>query len=157
MEIDGDRLIITGIKEVRNASEIAFNLKEAALLSSHVGKRQGKSCQSIGLELSPDDVWNTIHKHFNLANRVLTQIGFNELFDAFQVLTSDEKEESILQILALVNATQNKVDLSLLGGPKYAGCMRLTYSKLLGDPDIAFYIIDQSVTGMFERRTRVGL
>lgn len=41
-------------------------------------------------------------------------------------------------------------------------CGRLTkkispIEELLNDPKISFYIIDQSVTGMFERKTRVGL
>ena len=156
-EIDGDRLIITGMKEVRNASEIAFNLNEMALLSSYVRSKQGKPCQGVDSGQSADDVWNTIDQHFSFAKRVLTQIGFNELQDAFKSLAPTEKEEAIVRILALVNATQNMVDLSLLGGPKYAGCMRLTYSKLLSDPNVDFYIIDQSVTGMFERRMRVGL
>ena len=157
VEIDGDRLIITGMKEVRNASEIAFNLDEMALLSSYVRSKQGKPCQGVDSRQSADDVWNTINQHFSLAKRVLTQIGFNELQDAFKSLAPNEKEEAIVRILALVNATQNMVDLSLLDGPKYAGCMRLTYSKLLSDPNVDFCIIDQSVTGMFERRTRVGL
>ena len=157
VEIDGDRLIITGMKEVRNASEIAFNLNEMALLSSYVRSKQGKPCQGVDSGQAADDVWNTIGQHFSLAKRVLTQIGFNELQDAFKSLALNEKEEVIVRILALVNATHNMVDLSLLGGPKYAGCMQPTYSKLLGDPNVDFYIIDQSVTGMFERRTRVGL
>ena len=145
------------MKEVRNASEIAFNLNEMALLSSYVRSKQGKPCQGVDSGQAADDVWNTIGQHFSLAKRVLTQIGFNELQDAFKSLALNEKEEVIVRILALVNATQNMVDLSLLGGPKYAGCMQPTYSKLLGDPNVDFYIIDQSVTGMFERRTRVGV
>ena len=49
------------------------------------------------------------------------------------------------------------VDLSAADGSKFSGCIQPNYSKLLNDPKTNFYIIDQSVTGMFERRTRVGL
>lgn len=49
------------------------------------------------------------------------------------------------------------VDLSSLGGPSKAGAMVTGFDKLLNDPNTDFFIIDQSVTGMFERRTRVGL
>lgn len=49
------------------------------------------------------------------------------------------------------------VDLLAIGGSKYSGSMKPSFNKLLNDPNTDFYIIDQSVTGMFERRTRVGL
>ena len=65
--------------------------------------------------------------------------------------------EIILRILALINGSANMVDLSLAGGSKYSGCLQPNYNKLLNDPNTDFYIVDQSVTGMFERRTRVGL
>ena len=51
----------------------------------------------------------------------------------------------------------NKVDLSMVGGSKFAGALQPNYSKLISDPEVDFVIVDQSVTGMFERRTRIGL
>ena len=49
------------------------------------------------------------------------------------------------------------MDISPLGGASKAGAMVMDYSKALSDSNVDFYIIDQSVTGMFERKTRVGL
>ena len=49
------------------------------------------------------------------------------------------------------------MDISPLGGASKAGAMVMDYSKALSDPSAHFFIIDQSVTGMFERKTRVGL
>ena len=70
-------------------------------------------------------------------------------------------EESALALLkglvTLYNGNNRVVDLSKLGGPAMAGAMVVNFAKLLSDPNVNFYIIDQSVTGMFERRTRVGL
>ncbi len=72
-------------------------------------------------------------------------------------LSGEESLELAKRILLLVNGTSNMVDLSAADGSKFSGCIQPNYSKLLNDPKTNFYIIDQSVTGMFERRTRVGL
>lgn len=157
IEVDGERLMITGAKEVRNASEIAFNLQEVALLERHVRKMRGEPYLHIPTESCADGLLNTLSKSFPFAKRVLTQIDYDKINVNAKSLNSDEKEELAIRITALINATSNMVDLSLAGGPKCAGCMRVTHSKLLTDPGTDYYIIDQSVTGMFERRTRVGL
>lgn len=62
-----------------------------------------------------------------------------------------------MSLIKIFNAMDRVADMSHLGGPSKAGAMRMEYSKVLNDPKTDFYIIDQSVTGMFERRTRVGL
>ena len=77
--------------------------------------------------------------------------------ERFYGLRAEEKRSVLLGLIKLVNADANVVDLSLIGGPKNAGKIRPPRSKLLNDRYTDFYIVDQSVTGMFERRTRVGL
>ena len=62
-----------------------------------------------------------------------------------------------MSIFLSLNAKANAVDLSGIGGGKAAGRLQPNYSKMLSDPKTDFVIIDQSVTGMFERRTRIGL
>ena len=49
------------------------------------------------------------------------------------------------------------INLSSIGGPKFAGCMRATFNNEINNSNNKFYVIDQSVTGMFERRRRIGL
>ena len=87
----------------------------------------------------------------------MKKLGLADRQEKFGLLSPDEKSSIILQLLAIVNATNRQIDISKIGGAKTAGQYKVTFSKALTDPGTDFYIIDQSVTGMFERRTRVGL
>ncbi len=157
IEIDGERFLITGKKEMRNAIEIAFSLDEVFLLEKGALQRAGRQLANSKDEIGPNAIMNRLLDSKRFANRLLSLIKIDELQDSFSLLNDSEKVEIILRILALFNGAMNMVDLSLAGGSKYSGCLQPTYSKLLTDPSTDFYIIDQSVTGMFERRTRVGL
>lgn len=69
-------------------------------------------------------------------------------------LTAHEMRVVLRNVLRFAKATTSRVDLSLIGGPKNAGAIRS--SVMTGHVD-EVYFIDQSVTGMFERRTRIEL
>ena len=56
-------------------------------------------------------------------------------------------------MVSIANATVNKIDLSNIGGGKAVGDMQPNYSKEMSREGITFAFIDQSVTGMFERKT----
>lgn len=55
-------------------------------------------------------------------------------------------------VLRFAKAATARVDLSLIGGPRNAGKIR---ASLLTSSLAELSFVDQSVTGMFERRTRV--
>ena len=80
---------------------------------------------------------------------------------AFSKADIKSKGEIVLGLINIINAVSNVVDLSVLSSDgkhdKCVGTIQPNYSKLLSDSNVDFYIIDQSVTGMFERRTRIGL
>ena len=81
--------------------------------------------------------------------------------DKLQILCSSADASSRLKIatelIAIFNGNNRVADFSSVGGLSKAGAMRVSSSKLISDPKSAYCIIDQSVTGMFERRTRIGL
>ena len=146
IELNGERFFITGKKEMRNASEIAFSIEQVAILIN------GDTDQPLV------DLLNRLNPASSgVSTRLMNQIKLADLFVRSVALTKTETIELVRRILLLVNGTANMVDLSLAGGSKFSGCIQPNYSKLLNDPKTDFYIIDQSVTGMFERRTRVGL
>ena len=82
-------------------------------------------------------------------------LGLEDKYAAFCDLGVAEQKELIIKLLGLCmgNKKSVSVDLKALGGGKSSGRLRPARSKV---PD-SIVIIDQSVTGMFERRTRVGL
>ena len=73
------------------------------------------------------------------------------------LLESSNKREVLTGIINLINAVSFNVDLRQIGGVKSAGELGKQIAVFLKDPKVDFYIIDQSVTGMYERKTRVSL
>lgn len=158
IELDGERFVITGKRAMANTREIAFSSLENAALQRYVLKRKGKPFSHI-VEYSNV---NEILTHLNVENekhssRLFKLIALGELLARMEGMEESEVLEVVLRILLLVNGVAGMADLTLVGGSKYAGYLQPNYSKLLNDQKTDFYIIDQSVTGMFERKTRVGL
>lgn len=56
-------------------------------------------------------------------------------------------------MVAIIDAKTNKIDLSGIGSGKAVGNMQLSFSKEMSNSKNHFAFIDQSVTGMFERKT----
>lgn len=89
--------------------------------------------------------------------RLYKQLKIAEIAERYRSVGTDAKVGAVMSLLSSINASSNMVDLSMVGGSRYAGNLKPNYSNLLSDPETNFVIIDQSVTGMFERRTRIGL
>lgn len=153
IEIDGERFFITGKSEMRNARQVAVSLDEVCALTGrselHRSLRDVAPISSVCSRLL-DGVEA-------VAGRLSRQIKVSDIRGNIEDLDRGKAVETLFRILSLVSGTINMADLTAVGGNSHAGCMRPNYSKLLSDPETDFYIIDQSVTGMFERRTRVGL
>ena len=157
IELNGERFFITGKKAMANNTEIAFSLDDAAYLERYVLKCQGKPFRHIKTPSSADKILNRLLAGEFSRSRLFRLISLDEKRDNFELLSDDERGEVLIRILSLVNGTVGMADLRLIGGSKFAGYLQPNYSKLLNDPKASFFIIDQSVTGMFERKTRVGL
>ncbi len=150
VEIDGQRLYLTGAKEFRNAKEIAFSTEECKLLSN----------QQLAVSDEPlmDAIWHRLcSEHAPLQGFLKARLKLNNYEHEYLNLSPLQKYDLLLAIIKLANAGTNAIDLSCVGGVKNTGKIRPDRNKLLNDPRTSFYIIDQSVTGMFERKTRVGL
>ena len=69
-------------------------------------------------------------------------------------LSISEKRRIVRNVLEYYRSATARVDISLVGGPKHAGNLGIAF--VLNNPE-AIVFVDQSVTGMFEKRTRVEL
>lgn len=151
IEVDGDRLIITGAKEVRSGSQLAFSQDEMLLLN--MSKKDERLSVLPLLE-------GLVHKIDHAANatcgKLSRQLKLSRL-SSVSVLDELQQRELAFGLIRIENGADRVVDLSGIGGPAKAGAMVTDMSKLINEPAAPFFIIDQSVTGMFERRTRVGL
>ena len=158
IELNGERFFITGKKAMANNREIAFSILEEAALERRVLQRKGLSYSGIKEYADIDSILLHLSAESEIReSRLYSQISLNDLIPKIAELEEFEALETILRVLLLVNGTVGMADLTAVGGSKFAGYLQPNYSKLLNDPKTDFYIIDQSVTGMFERRIRVGL
>ena len=156
IEVDGSRLIVTGAKEVRSGFELAFPPEVMKILNRYTKKKP--SALDELLKVSLDSVWEEIKNACSWGcPRLSLQLNLTKYDDAFASLNDEDKIYTLLGLIRLINGSDRIADLSKVDGPGKAGSMSVTFTKLLNDPKTDIYIIDQSVTGMFERRTRVGL
>lgn len=158
IELNGERFFITGKRAMANNREIAFSIDESSALERRVLQREARPYSHIKSFASNEELLLRLNRESEAGpSRLFEQISFDDLIPMIANQDEFDALETILRILLLVNGTVGMADLTAVGGSKFAGYLQPNYSKLLNDPKTDFYIIDQSVTGMFERRTRVGL
>lgn len=159
IEVDNCRLLVTAADAVTNATELAFSLDEMKIISTCAKCINGADPSAI------DKIGNAQDSFFdNLKRRgsdrcalLFSQLKLDKLSQNFYMLSSDDKSNILISILDRIRAKSNSVDLSLVGGAKHAAQMKFDFNAKLNNPASSFVLIDQSVTGMFERRTRIGL
>ena len=149
IEIDGDRLYVTGQKEVRNANELSFSQAQTEVLKRVVENADVEDDELVKL------FKDVVAKYSRQALRLGKQLGVGGLLAPFLDAGAAEKCQVLLELIYIANASKNMIDLTAAGGGKAVGCMRVTHAKELGHGGYAF--IDQSVTGMFERRQKIEL
>ena len=147
IEVGPDRFYITGKKEVRNARQIAFDQYETAVVSSVVAKEFDESSLSAVFEA-------VVPRVVRMAPKLSGAIKVESVVEQYRDLDIEAKSSVMLSVISIVSAKTNMVDMSAVGGGKAVGCIQLSYEKALKEKGITF--IDQSVTGMFERRTTIG-
>ena len=152
IEIDGDRLIVTGVEEVRNGRQLYLSQQE-----------QGVFLDLLGFEAAVNEgdldclLREMINRGSRIAEGLLSKMKLEDRRGGIEAATFEEKRELLIQLARIINASNRQIDLSAFGGARTAGQYKVNYSKELSDPNVSFAIIDQSVTGMFERRIRIGL
>ena len=150
MEFNGSRLYLTGKKEARNAIQFAFNLHESLIAATMYEDAPMEESDLDELFLC---VSSSLEKY---SPKLFNALGISSWKDHYFELSIGDRSKILKELIAIGNGMTNVADLTLVGGAKYAGKIAPTYSKVLAsDEGITF--IDQSITGMFERRTHIGL
>lgn len=147
-----DYYYITGKKEARNALQLAF--------PTHLYKAINTMEESKELDDSTLEelVVYILHNAPRIAPDVFRRLNLTEkLADCLDIPDRIELQNSIYGLLNLINAESNVVNLQIFGGSKTAGVKTITLNLLLNDPATTVTFIDQSVTGMFERKETIGI
>ena len=149
IELDGNRLYITGKKEARNATQLAFSQKETELLKRIV---EGK-------DVSDEEIAGLFDKVIGFlplfAKKLAAVLKLDKTTEAFRAAESTDRQKVLLGVISLVGAKTNVVDLTSVSGVAHAGRVLPTFSKEMSESGRHFFFIDQSVTGMFEKRSKL--
>ena len=152
IELEGNRLFITGKKEVRSAVQFAFSQEETALIGG-ILKGEASSLEDRRRILA------ALADRFNrYAKKLGNSLNVESVVSRFEEASEQEQGHVLLSLVSIAAAKTNMIDLPSVGGSKCSGCMRVTFSKELSTPRTnPFAFIDQSVTGMFESRQTLEL
>ena len=88
---------------------------------------------------------------------LIKQLKLDGIDKKVSSLNAQQIFDLICGLSLIFRGSEPVVNLGVIGGSKQAGRMQPDMNKKLNDPGNVFYVIDQSVTGMFERRRRIGL
>ena len=150
IEMDGSRLYLTGKKEARNGVQFALNVREAVIAQAVFG---GK-CDDIS---ALDDLFLVVVESLSkYSPKLFSALKIDEWKDKFFALDANQRQDVLKVLFSIGGAKANVADLTVVGGAKFAGSMLFSYSNILTKGN-GITFVDQSITGMFERRTHVGL
>ncbi len=163
IEFKGRREIITGKKERRNACELAFKQQHMRLLKMWNGDLKGKyreKKEDVDEDCLLNEMFDLIlektsHYAPMLHNRLLDIVNANandysRIEIIFAAIKDQNVKKSVLfNVISNANASKNMIDLTAIGGSANFG--------VISDKPQQFDIIEQSVTGMFEKRIHIGV
>lgn len=149
IEVDGCRLFITGADQVRSAVPLALSQEETLLVKKLFAN---DSIESNDYDALFERITTGI-KRFD--KRLYDNLKLSVRSSAFASLGDDEKGLVLRGLISLSSASNNQEDMRPIGGAKTAGQLKIVFRNVLTNQGITF--IDQSVTGMFERKTYIGL
>ncbi|WP_449675174.1 type II CRISPR RNA-guided endonuclease Cas9 [Eggerthellaceae bacterium PR-HUZ602407-17] len=158
---DSKRLVrnyyyITGLVDKQNALQFAFppkfykainTMDEQKELDDRTLKELAAYISRKAPSIAPY-VFNRLNKYVNLKEQLLNSLNISDRIGL---------QTSILTILDLINANKDTVDLKIFGDQERRIRNREEISLSLNDPATTVTFIDQSVTGMFERKETIGI
>lgn len=150
MEFDGSRLYLTGKEEARNATQFAFDRHESLIAAAMY--------QNIPLKESYlDELFLCVSSSLErYSPKLFSALNIASWKDRYFELSTDDRSKILKELISIGNGMTNVADLTLVGRAKNAAKIKLTYNKILMSKSGVTFI-DQSITGMFERRTHIGL
>ena len=146
IEVDGCRLFITGADEVRSAVPLAYSQDDTHLMT-RLFAGSDTDCDRLFCQMMAGI------ERFD--KRLYDNLKLKSRASSFPALGDENKKLVLKGLTALSSASSNKEDMRPIGGAKTAGQLKIVFRNVLSNQGITF--IDQSVTGMFERKTYIGL
>lgn len=147
---DGSRMYLTGMREARNATQFAFCLEEMTVLKAMY---EGLDIEASNLDELFTNIVESLVKY---SPRLAQALKIDAWKGRFFELDARQKVGVLKEVISIGDGKSNVADLRSIGEGQYVGQMRFAYSNLLTKGE-GITFIDQSITGMFEKRTHIGL
>lgn len=148
IEYKGNRFFITGVKEMRNAKQLAFSLSETSLLT-HLFSEDSR-CDVSDPELDIE-VEKIFRRAIDNSAYLSSKLNLDSMIAMIPDVLREEKVLVMKSVISIIAGKTNMINTIAFGGSKNSGNIQPTYGNILNE--ITF--IDQSVTGMFEHKYRV--
>ena len=151
IEWNGQQFYLTGKKEIRSAASIFFSQQDQLCLIKY-----GSNSSSVSEEML-EAFERFSQRAYKQSEKLYKQLKLEDSRQVICDLSNQQVFEIICGLASIFNGKINMLNLSVIGGSKYSGCMHPSISSEINKRENTFFVIDQSVTGMFERRRRIGL
>jgi len=155
IEYGNDRYYLPALDVVYSSREIALDQRFMHIVSEIELAQQKNPPVNVPEQDLVDLYWELVHRLSDTCSRfggIQQTLTIN--VDGFLEASNQEQQSLILGLLRLIRSARARVDLRLVKGSPNAG--GITNGFITNNvEDVVF--IDQSVTGMFERRQRLEL
>ena len=151
IEYDGQRFYVVSSAELRNGVAPSFSYEDYVMISNYFDGNQNEDANALVIY---DLLWNIISTRMPvLADR----LKLDSKRAVFATLNLEDEKKVIISLLNVINGSTVPSDTKKIGGSTRTERLFISISTQLNRSSVEFYVIEQSVTGMFERRRRIGL
>lgn len=155
--LEESELYITGGSEARPARPLVLDSRDMSLVDLINECLLGKFVEGDIDAASLKALYCRLKEKAEVTcPKLARQLKLGEYCEGFDKVVDDDKSKAmkvIKEILAIIGGKTNMANLEVTGNAKCAGHMQPTYANKLGE--VVF--IDTSVTGLFERRYKLGI
>ena len=147
IEYEGNLFYYVSPKEVRNATQMAFSQSDTKILKEIY---KGETPSETVVDNLAEEVFNFVLSH---ASELSRKMRVDVLKENYMNLNIDDKIALLKEILPLIRAEKDRFNSKPFGGSSSeAGRMGSFTLETRADKLV---IVDQSITGMLEKRTRL--
>ncbi len=163
IEVDNNLFYLNGKKDLSNASQLFFNVDEMRLLrvlkENSSGEKEKKDVEGFTEERILDFYRSLAHKLSLFAPTLSERFELIKHEEEFMGSTISKQWDVVLDVLLNVKgeSTFTKGMKDVFGLPERKGRMEFFKSSYITKNQGKFYLIDRSVTGMFEKRESLEL
>ena len=151
VEFGGQRFYVVSSNELRNGTAPALKLKEYKRIEKCYFAKNADYIDAL-------EIYDLLIELVSSKMPIYKEkLKLKEKRDSFSCLPNEQKKLVMIAILNSLNGRSVHSDMSKIGGSSRAERIRYSLSSQINKKSQEFYVIDQSVTGMFERRRRIGL